>query len=166
MENKKKKLPKFINLFDIVVLALAGIMLAVLLFVGKDTGAVDAAPTETFTCRYTIELNYMNNGTAGLIEVGDSLMDKVKKYNMGTVVSVEVGPTLVQVTDSENGRLVIAEVPDVQTATIVLEGTATESDTQILVDGGFLVRRGQRVSVNGPGYWGTGYIIDVERTDK
>ena len=165
MENKKRGLFRFINLFDIVVLALAGVLLAVLLLVGRGTGAVDASPSATFTCRYTIELTHMENGTAELVAPGDTLMDKVKKYNMGTVISVEVGPTLEQVTDAETGRKVIAQVPDAATATIVLEAAATESETQILVDGGFLVRRGLSVSVNGPGFWGSGYIIGVERTD-
>lgn len=163
MENKKKL--RFINLFDIIVLALAAGLLAILLLVGRNTGATEPVATNTYTCRYTIELRNMVNNTAELIEVGDTLVDKVKKYDMGKVVSVEVVPTTNQVQNVEDGTIITAEVPGLQNAVIVVEAVASETDTQITVDGGYLVRVGLGISVRGPGYWGTGNIIAVERSE-
>ena len=158
-KNKKHSL---FNLFDIVVIALILILAAVLLLVnvGQSRESEDAG-----TVTYTMLLEGMRNNSGNLISPGDELVDKVKKYNIGTVVSVDVETAERQVNDYENGGLVDSVVEDQQNAIVIVEADCTETSSQITVDGGYIIRAGLTVSVRGPGYWGTGYIISVDRGD-
>jgi hypothetical protein len=163
MENNKKKgIRSIFNLFDIVVIVLA-IVLALVLYVSK-SGGTEQVVADVQTIRYTIELTGMVNDSADLISAGDELVDKVKKYNIGTVESVEVSTTVVQANNMIDGTVITSEVPSQETARIVLTAEATSTDTQITVDGGYVIRVGLPVNVKGPGYWGTGYILSIDRS--
>ena len=163
MEKKKHSI---INVFDIVVIAIA-VALAALLFLTRSSGTASDSGTEetakSGTVTYTIELSGMVNGSAEKISVGDKLVDKVKKYDIGTVTAVEVTNTVRQVQDLVNGGTVEAEMSTLETATVTLEAPCTETDTDILVAGGYDIKVGLSVSVKGPGYYGTGYIVGIER---
>lgn len=162
MEKKKHSL---FNVFDIVVILIALVLFAVLFFArssGGDTSD-DTASVKSGTVTYTIELTGMVNGSAELVSVGDELVDKVKKYDVGTVTAVEVSNTVRQVQDLINGGTVESEMSTQQTATITVEAPCTETETDILVAGGYVIKVGLSVSVKGPGYYGTGYIVGVER---
>ena len=158
-ENKKRR--SILNLFDIVVILVALALAAVLLIPRQS--ASDSPDAESGTVRYTIELTGMQNGSAELIQEGDSLVDRIKRYSIGTVQSVEVTNTLRQVEDYENGVVRYVESSTLQTAILVIEAPCTQTDTQITVSGGYAIRVGLPVSVLGPGYYGTGYILAVER---
>lgn len=152
------------NLFDIIVIAVAVALAAVLLL--TRSGGVEQVVAQTTTVHYTIELTSMANGSAGLIAPGDPLVDKVKKYNIGTVTDVEVTDTETLTNDLENGEVKLTTSPGLQTATVEVEVQAAETSSQLTADGGFVLRVGQSVSVRGPGYWGTGYIVAVERSGQ
>ena len=160
MEKRGKR--GIFNLFDIIVIVIVLALAAVLLFVRAERSGEEAS---SGTVVYTMEFEGMRNGAADLISEGDQLVDKVKKYNIGTVLSVDIEPTVRQVNDYVNGGLVESVVDDQQTATIVVEAECTETSSQITVDGGYIIRAGLTVSVRGPGYWGTGRIISVDRGD-
>ena len=160
---EKKKL-KFFNLFDIIVLLIALILLAVLFFMGKGAAPADGAGVGTSQkVTYTLELTGMQNGAAELIKPGDRLTDKIKKYDIGTVVSVETKITTMQVEDYENGGVIDSPVSTQQTAVVVVEADCTETDSQITVGNGYIVRVGATANIRGPGYAGTGYVIEMER---
>ena len=159
---KKKKL-KFFNLFDIIVILMIIALIAVLFFAKRANAPTDAPQGSSGKVIYTLELNGMQNGSAELVKPGDKLTDKIKKYDMGTVVSVEVKKATLQVEDYENGGIIDSEVSGLQTAVIVVESPCTETDSQIKTDGGFVVRVGTQASVHGPGYAGSGYIVGIER---
>ncbi len=158
---KDRKNRKIFNLFDIIVIVIIIALAGLLFFIREGRDAQES--TSAGTVRYTLELVGMQNGSADLIQEGDQLVDKVKKYDIGTVVSVEVTPTYRQAYDYVNGGLIESLVDDQQTAVIVVEADCTESSSQITVDGGYVIRAGLTASVRGPGYWGTGYIISVDR---
>ena len=158
-DNKKRR--SLLNLFDIVVI-LIGLVLAAVLLIPRQSGPENVAP-ERGTVRYTIELTGMLNGSAEQIEPGDALVDRVKKYEIGTVQSVEVYTTTRLVEDYEKGVVWNAPLSTQQSALIVVEAPCTQSDMEILVGGGFTIRVGLSVNVNGPGYYGSGTIVAVER---
>lgn len=145
------------NLFDVVVLLIAVALGAILLFL------TNGSSQSNTTVRYTVEFTNMQNGTAALIQEGDELEDRVKKYDLGKVLSVEVAPTSTYVTDAISGRSYEASSITLETALVVLEAPATETEQDILVSGGYKIKIGTLVSAKGPGYscYGTVLAIDL-----
>lgn len=161
MEEKKPQKRSILNIFDIVVIIIA-IALAAVLFLYK-SGGTEAVLAETGTVTYTIELTSLQNYSTDLISEGDKLVDNIKKYDIGTIKSVDVTNTVRQAKDMESGATYDVELDSLKTAIIVVESECTETDTQITVAGGYTIRVGLSVNVKGPGYYGTGYIIAVDR---
>lgn len=173
MEPKKENTRPWwqLTLFDIVIIAIVVVIGAVLVwFTGMaggsgSSGEESQGSSTSGTLRYTIELRQMVGESAYLIQEGDALVDGVRKYNMGTVVSVEVGDSITYSHDMENGTYVPVTVPGYLTATVVVESPYTDNGTEIVVDGGYVIRSGVSVQVRGPGYAGSGEILTLERGD-
>jgi len=163
----KEKIRFKLNLFDTVIILLAVIVAAVLLWnrlaPKSDGGAV--APTQQ-TIEYTIRLRGAMEGTGALVQPGDVLEDAIKNYSIGTVVSVTIGPAKTAAIDEANRVLRQAETPEREDIDIVITARATENEAQILVDGGFEVRVGEPAWVRGPGYLGSGTIINIAREQE
>jgi hypothetical protein len=155
------------NFFDIVIVAVLAAV-AVLLFTiirgTGDTGGILFAGTQE-PVYYTIELQAMRGDSGELIEPGDSLIDRVENRPLGTVVSVELRPAQMLSRDLNTGDFIISEIPERTDAVIVVRAMATITDTQINI-GRFTLRAGTRVSVLGPMYHGTGFVVDIERGDR
>ena len=158
-KESKFRLKDLFNLFDIVVLAIAVLLGVVLVLFSRGAGK------EATTVIYTVEFTNMQNGSASLIQPGDSLVDRVKKFDLGKVVSVEVSDTVRQVQDFENGGMKEATSETRQTATVVIEASASETEQDILVSGGYLLKIGTQVSAKGPGYFCSGVVLAIERSD-
>lgn len=155
-ENKFKVRDLF-NLFDIVVLVVAVLLAAILILFSRGAG------TEQTTVIYTVEFTNMQNGSASLIQPGDSLVDRVKKFDLGKVVSVEVGPTYTEVENMTGGGSSMVASQLLQTATVVIEAPATETEQDLLVSGGFLIKIGTSVSAKGPGYSAYGTVLAIQK---
>jgi len=160
----KEKIRFKLNLFDTVII-LAAVAVAAVLLWGRlapksDGGA--AAPTQQ-TIQYTLRIRGAIEGTAALIQPGDALEDAIKNYNIGTVVSITYSPAKTAAIDEANRILRQAETPEREDIDIVITAKATENEAQILVDGGFEVRVGEPAWVRGPGYLGSGTIINIAR---
>ena len=95
---------------------------------------------------------------------GDELIDRIEKRPMGTVVSAEVKPSYSMHINFETGEMVNSVIPDAMDAVLVVRADVTVTESQIRI-GRFILRVGARVSVNGPLYSGSGFIIDMERSD-
>jgi hypothetical protein len=165
MENNVEKRKKWrISFFDIFIVACALVVaLLVISYSNRSTGSVSLVPTGTLeTVVYTLELQGMRDGSAYLVQPGDSLIDRVERRALGTVVTVEIKPSMRLETNMLTGDRVIVEVPERMDAIIVVRAQALVTDSQISVDG-FAVRVGARVSVNGPTYNGSGFIAYIER---
>lgn len=156
-KESKFKLRDLFNLFDVAVLAVAVLLGVVLILISRGAGK------EQTTVLYTVEFTNMQNGSASLIRPGDSLVDRVKKFDLGKVISVEVGSTIRQVQDFQQGGVLEAESSIQQTATVVLEAPATETEQDFLVSGGFLIKIGTVVAAKGPGYSAYGTVLKIER---
>jgi hypothetical protein len=161
MENNKRKRWRP-NLFDLIFIACVIIAAVVVINIGGRGGGGIISAGGQETVFYTISLERMAEDTATLIRPGDTLIDRVEQRHLGTVVSVEVLPSRGLRTNFYTGERVNSEIPGESEAIVVVEALATVTENQINV-GGFVIRAGVQVSVNGPLYHGSGWIIDIER---
>ena len=164
MENTPMKRKWRLNVFDVIfiICIIIAAILVIRISRGSDGGIL--TPTAQEPVLYTILFERMIDDSALLISSGDELVDKIENRLMGTVVSVEVGPSMSMRTDQNTGERRPFEQPGALDALVTVRAYATITDNQISING-FIVRVGSRVSVNGPLYNGIGFIADIERGD-
>lgn len=163
MENKKK----IFNFFDIVIIAIV-IVLAALFLLWKSgmlNRGVQVDNAKSAAVQYTIKLDKLDSDTVSKMKAGDSLTDTIKNKYMGTVVSVETEPYTLVVLNEKTGEYVQAQYGDYLSAVIVVEVPCSISDKDITAESGFAISGQSEVSVSGPGYFGSGHIISIERGD-
>jgi len=153
------------NLFDVLIICLILVAAAAVLIVRLRSSDTEITVVETKTVRYVVELTDLIPGTSDMIRPGDVLIDTIKKYEVGTVVSCTASPTVKNSKDLSTGDFIQVELPERETATITIDAECTESESTFLAGGGFIVRGGESVSLRGPGYYGSGFIIYIERGD-
>lgn len=169
MEQNNGKFRLRLNLFDAIVLIVALAVGAFLLWnafkpaASTTTGTTTAS---TATVRYTIRFQRLMEGTGSLIQPGDALVDTIKNYKLGNVVSVEIVPAQSQILDHNSREYVLADVPGYEDALVTVESACTDSSDTILLDGGYTLRVGGTAYVRGEGYMGSGPIISIEREDQ
>lgn len=167
MENQKSKQGKLkLNFFDlviiVVVVALAGAYAVHRIGGGS---AVDSSSVESKELVYTIQIDDLDENTLPLIHEGDELMDKVKKYKIGSVQKVEFFPYERTTEDKDNGRYILVKDPERYSAALTVKVECKDDGMTLKADSGFEIRVGQGISLVGPGYSGGGYIIGIERGD-
>ena len=155
-----------LRLLVVVLVAAAGLL--AWKFAGSNQTVVDpdsgvSVPKGTHTVRYVVELEQLHEQTAQMIAEGDELYERTKKEFMGTVETVEVAPARTLTKNELEGTFQFAEVPERYNVTMEITAQAVESDEGIVLDSGLEVRAGTAVRVFGPGYYGAGYILSVER---
>jgi len=164
-EIPEKKVIKWkLNLFDIIFIACALTAVVFLLrYTGRSTGGVGMLPSGSQeTIVYTIELQGMIDQAAELIKPGDSLIDKVEKRVLGTILSVELVPSKTMQKNLYTGDYFATVIPERTDAIIVATAQGVVTENQISVDG-FAIRVGKWVSINGPLYNSNGFITDIVR---
>lgn len=163
MEQNGHKFRIRLNLFDAIVLVVVLLAAAAFGYLTlKDKGTDASAPT-TQTVQYTVLFQKMNESGSQMVKAGDQLEDTVKNYRMGTVVSVERKPAMVQVLDQETKTYVMAELDGYEDVYVTVESTCTSTDEALLLDSGYDIRVGQTAYVRGPGYMGSGPVTTIER---
>ena len=162
-ENKGFRLK--LNLFDGIVILLALAVAAVLLYMNLKPAAPagDTSTPAAATTQYTIRLQKTLPGTGDLIESGDALVDVVKNFELGTVVSATVMPATDSIINEEAKAYVTAEIPGYEDIEIVVESSVTYGEENILVGSGYKLRVGEKIYVRGPGYLGSGEVYAIER---
>lgn len=161
MENKKA-FRLHLNLFDGIVILLALVVAAVLLWTQLKPSAPAAAPAAE-KVQYTIVLKKTVPGTGAQVQAGDALVDSVKNFELGNVVSCETVPAQDFAVDTENACYVLAEVPNKEDVYITVESNAVISDAAVTVGSGYEIRVGEAIYVRGPGYLGSGTVYAIER---
>ena len=169
--SEKKRIQWKLNLFDIILVVV--VLAAALTFVGVkflrdnqtevDPNSGVSVPVGTQTVYYQVELEQLHEQTAGMVAVGDELFERTKKEFMGTVQSVEVNPARTLTKNELEGTFQFAEVPERYNVLINVAAQATQKDGAMVLESGLEVRAGTSVRVFGPGYYGAGYILSVER---
>ena len=165
MENNKKKRRFIISVVDIVIIAVVIVAAVALIFIWRMSGKSSDAAVGARPVHYTIELNGMVAGAAAIIKPGDTIVDGDKKFIMGTVESVAIGPATSPAKNLETGDTLMSVVPDKELATIVLVCDCSSTDANITAASGYIVKVGAEVHAVGPGYAGIGYIIAIDRED-
>lgn len=160
----KKKIAWKLNLFDTGVLVLAVLVGVFLLWrvVFADSGS-NEANEEKALVHFEVEIESMRADAVALIKVGDELVERVRKQEIGIVESVEVNPTRFLTKDQITGNYFFSEVPEQYTATLKVSSMATIGDNRIELESGLEIRAGRLVYVYGPNYYGVGYVTRIER---
>ena len=162
MEQKNKAFRLHLNLFDAIVILVAVLVAAVLLWTQLKPAAPATAPAAE-KIQYTIVLKKTVPGTGEQVEVGDALIDAVKNYELGTVLSSEAVPATDLAVDSEQKAYVTAEIPGKEDVYITVESSAVIGDEAVNVGSGYQLRVGEDIYVRGPGYLGSGKVYAIER---
>lgn len=161
MEQKRFRLK--LNLFDGIVLLLAVAVAAFLLWrTLKPELPVQSDPTTTSTVRYTVRLRRCMPGTSHLIEAEDQIVDNIKNYEVGHVVSAEAAPALNQTLDIGSDRYVWKEIDGFEDVLVTIEAPCVITDAAITVGGGYELRVGSNAYLKGEGYMGSGPIVAIE----
>lgn len=165
MEENKGRFRLKLNLFDGIVIVAALAVAAVLLYMQMRPAAPagDASTPVAATTQYTIRLQKTLPGTADLIEAGDALVDVVKNFELGTVVSATAMPATDSIINENAKSYVTAEIPGYEDIDIVVEASVTYGEEKILVGSGYELRVGEKIFVRGPGYLGSGEVYAIER---
>ncbi len=169
MEQKKNaKFRLKLNLFDGIVLVLALVAGGLLVWNRLKPAPAPGtdAPNASSTVRYTLRFQRWQEGTSGLIQPGDNLVDNVKNFQLGTVVSAEAVPAVVQVLDNQNGRYVDAVVDGFEDVLVTVETSGKEGDMSVELDSGYGLRVGNMAYVRGEGYMGSGPVVAIEREEQ
>ena len=162
MEPNKPKFRFRLNLFDSIVLVLALAVGAFLVWSSIKPAAAPAAGT----VQYTIRFQKMIQGVSERIKPGDQLVDTVKNYELGTVVSVETVPAQALIQDHEDKAFVLAGIEGYEDALVTVEAPYTEGEDSLLLGGGFKLRVGVTAYVRGSGYMGSGPVVSIERGEQ
>jgi len=149
-----------VSIFDFIIIAVAIVAVLVVMRVFS-SGSVSSA--ETTTVRYTVTLRELPVDLTGLISPGDELVDGIRNYKIGTVTGSKIRPSMREATDLETGNVYMSEYAGRYDAEVYIEAQAQESDSDIVVGGGYTVKVGLEAAIKGPGYGGTGFITHIER---
>lgn len=165
MEQNKPGFRLKLNLFDGIVLVLAVLAAAFLLWRAMKPAAVGVSSnpvTTSSTIRYTVRFQRWLPGTSEIIHPNDRLADNIKNYEVGRVVSAEAVPALMQVADEESRRWVWTELEGFEDVLVTVEAPCTVSERAFTVGGGYEVRVGSSCFLRGEGYMGSGPIVSLE----
>ncbi len=165
MDTTETKQPKFslkLNLFDTIILLLALAVGGFLLwyYLGSEE---NRSKSTTHTIEYTILMNNMREGTGALVRPGSDLHDVVKKYHIGRVVSTEITQAQEQLLDHQDKIYRYAFMEGYEDVYVVVEATVADTGTEFLADGGYVIRVGQAVFLQGEGYMAAGNIVAINR---
>ena len=164
MEQNTPKFRLRLNLFDGIVLVLALAVGAFLLWGALKPAAapVEGETASVSTVRYTVRFQKWIEGTSALIEPGDKLVDNIKNYELGTVVSAETVPARSLQLDHQSHQYVLADVPGYEDVLVTVEAPC-ESGESIILGGGYALRVGSVAYIRGEGYMASGPIISIDR---
>ena len=163
MEQNKAKFRLRLNLFDAIILLAALAAGAVVLWLGRNTGA---APTDTTSTRpvvYTIQILQVPAGNSDVLSPGDKLINTEENYALGTITDVRTHTSLVQVLNQEEGKYVEVELAGYEDVYLTVESTCTQGQNALLLDGGYDIRVGQTANVRTHAFIGSGRVIEISR---
>lgn len=155
-----------LNLFDGIVLVLALLVCAFLLLttLNPAPAADEAAPSpQTTTVQYTVRFQRWLEGTSELIQPGDKLVDNIKNFEMGTVLSAQAVPVQSLQLDYRSEQFVLADLEGYEDVLVTVESPCTLSDEALTTSGGYTLRVGSTAYIRGQGYMASGPIISIDR---
>ena len=164
MEQNNHKFRLRLNLFDGIILVLALAVGALLLWTAlKPDTPAEGSTSAAATVRYTVRFQRWPAGNSGMIEAGDTLVDNIKNYELGKVLSYEVVPATMRALDQDSRRYVQAAIEGYEDILVTVEAPCTVNEKGFLLDGGYALRVGLVTYIKGEGYMASGPVISIER---
>ena len=164
MEQQTPKFRLRLNFFDSIVLLLALLAGAFLLWRAvAPHQAENVVIPQTQQVRYTIRLTRALPILEELVQPGQSITDSARNNALGTVVEVQCEPGTYFTLSEREHAWINAPVPDRINVNMTVEASATGDDSQLLINGSYALRVGDKIYVRGPGYIGSGDGIAIER---
>ena len=132
--DKNLKLFGKVSLLDvlIVLIIITGIVAAAIYFGSHGTG-IGGVDTQPIT--YEVMIKKVDLEFAQTIKVGQQVNDRVKGYNRGTVVKVDIVPHSDKATDLTDGSQALEEFPGLYDAIVRIEVNAEVNDRYINLSG-------------------------------
>lgn len=164
MESNTPKFRLRLNLFDGIVLILALAVGASLLWSALKPAAVQPGDTaSTATVRYTVRFQRWIEDTSDLIQPGDRLVDNIKNFELGQVVSAQVVPAQSIQLNHLDRVYQLADIPGYEDVLVTVEAPCAVTNEAITVGGGYALRVGATAYIRGVGYMASGPIVAIER---
>lgn len=154
MERKKRKF----NVFDIVIILVILVLAFGAYKLTRRTKAVD-----TVAQTYQVELMECPAGLGKGIVTGTKIADSVKNYEMGTITKVDVIPCKKLGENRVDGGFKESVVEGVENIILTVEAQVIQSDNELRVPSGYVIKAGKEAMVKGSGFAGKGFVITVER---
>lgn len=163
MNEKRTGFRLRLNLFDALVLIAALLVGGYLAWNALKPADDGGETTTTSVVRYTVRFQKMIEGTGALVGSGDQLTETIKNYALGTVVDAQVVPNQTQSLDLETGKYITTAIEGYEDVLVTVEANASETDSALVLDGGYELRAGTTVYLRGPGYMASGPILTIHR---
>lgn len=163
MAEKKRK---FINVFDIFVVLVVAAVVFVLFKLGVFGNAASVAISDDIQdVTYVLQLTPMRYGTEQNIAPGDTLYESVKRTSVGTVVSVEYEEAKYYSLNEETGEYTVSGIEGDMVAYVTITTQCVVTDKGMSAVDGQEIKCGESFNVMGPGYFGYGTVLSIERGD-
>lgn len=165
-KGNKKGFWAIFNLFDLGLIAVAVILAAVLVISGRQTAAEvveEDAGGEKTQVRYTVELSSLNEDFSDIIKPGDTVIERSKRYSLGTVEDVQVSETTRNVFDYANEVYIKAPVEGYVNLRVTISGSAVIKDDAIYLDDAELLRVGRSVNMLLGKVASAATVMEIER---
>lgn len=164
MENKPK-----LNLIDGLIILIIAIVLAVgIYFIAGRNGSTATGENASITAEYKIQFVEREKVVADMFiaaaDSGETVWVGEKERAEAVITEVMVEPARKQTTDTENGEVVMAEIPGLYDVTVTLLSAGQETETEIRA-GGTAIHVGEETSVKGKGFAGYGFVTDLKVVD-
>lgn len=166
MEQNTPKFRLRLNLFDgIVLLAALGVAAFLLWtrFKPQAPAEPNAPQAAASTVEYTVRFQRWKEGASGMIQPDDLLIDNIKNFELGQVVSFQAVPAEMTALDHENRIYRQARVEGYEDVLVTVRSACTVVDGGFQVGGGYDLKVGAIAYVKGPGYMGSGPIVAIQR---
>lgn len=163
MEQNQPSFRLRLNLFDAVILFAALCAGAFLLWTALKPNNVQGDTSATATVEYTVCFRRWIADTSHAIEVGDELIDNVKNFNMGKVISYEVLPAQSLQLSHTLQKFVLATIDGYEDIYVTIKSPCVETNGAIVLDGGYELHVGEISYIRGKGYMASGPITAIVR---
>ena len=161
METNNKQKRK-INLIDLaVVLVLIGVVLFGASYLLGDNDKQQVKDT----VRFSFESSGVDAEVISYVKEGQLVIDGKTKSKLGTVVAVHEAPARIIVEDHNHETIEIREFPNKLDVTLEIEGNASISHPDILLDT-FALKVGKHVDCIVGETKVSGYIVDIDHEDS
>ena len=162
MENKKKAFK--LNIIDIIITVLVAGIISVGAFMLARAFGVSAEDKDEIDVVYTLQFKGIENIYRGNVKVGDIIIDRRTRFNIGTVIEVDDStPFYVDVFNEKTNQTVRAVHPEHHTLRLKIKTKAIKRNGAYYIQSqDFRLAVGLSVPMQAPDLCKSGFISDVQ----